>query len=396
MSRNDLMDDILALPVFDTHTHLNIPGVPIPARNVWDIVHYFWFLRELQAAGYPSNAASLDERKRIPLFVEAFERSANTTMHWVVRRIFQDLYGIELSNAESISKADAAVKDSFSNPTWPREVIDRIGVRRIGVNHVEHADFPGLAGVGCALPVNGGIERAPLVDRLVSKADARDSAATVKRTIQQTIDSLQADGIRGIRLDASAFAGSPLPVDDTAIGNRSLDQRQATKLVSQWVLESLSTRGMFAQMFLGVSKDEAGVSGPINDTRLIVDLHALFKQYACEFELVIGAELSNLDAVQAARIFPNVHVGGMWWYNFRQSTYLQSMAYRIEALPAEKSCIVASDARCIEWCYGKIAFIKTILSEFLSERIARGWLSREEALRVAREWLHDAAARRYI
>jgi glucuronate isomerase len=114
------------------------------------------------------------------------------------------------------------------------------------------------------------------------------------------------------------------------------------------------------------------------------------------FELVIGAPGNNMDAVQPARIYPNVHVGGLWWYNFRSSTYRQAMQVRLEAVPASKCALVASDARCIEWCYGKILLVKHLLADFLYDQITLGWIDRSDALWVAREWLHDAAARRYL
>lgn len=116
---------------------------------------------------------------------------------------------------------------------------------------------------------------------------------------------------------------------------------------------------------------------------------------ACPLELVLGSSVDNLDAVQAATIFPNVHVGGMWWYNFRASTYRASMQYRLEGLPPSKSVLVVSDARAIEWCYGKVVLIKRLLAEFLSDQIERGWIGRDDALWVAREWLYGAAAVRY-
>ena len=82
----------------------------------------------------------------------------------------------------------------------------------------------------------------------------------------------------------------------------------------------------------------------------------------------------------------------MWWYNFRPSTYNHALQVRFEAVPASKSAIVASDARCIEWCYGKILLVKMVLADFLCKQIEHGWIDCEGALWVAREWLHDAAA----
>jgi glucuronate isomerase len=154
---------------------------------------------------------------------------------------------------------------------------------------------------------------------------------------------------------------------------------------------------MFAQMFLGVERDVTHRTAmAVNNPRRIIDLYRLFERYNCGFELVVGAPQNNLDAAQAARIYPNVHLGGLWWYNFRQSTYADALQVRVEAVPAEKSAIVASDARCIEWCYGKILLVKWLVADFLHQTVNRGWLSKGDALWVAREWLHDAAARRYL
>jgi len=46
---DELRETILGLPVWDTHTHL--AGGRLPARDFWEIGHYFWFLLELKAAG---------------------------------------------------------------------------------------------------------------------------------------------------------------------------------------------------------------------------------------------------------------------------------------------------------------------------------------------------------
>ena len=107
----------------------------------------------------------------------------------------------------------------------------------------------------------------------------------------------------------------------------------------------------------------------------------------------MGCELNNLDVVQAARIYRNVQAGGLWWFNFRRSTYEQTLHYRFEALPALRSSIVATDARCIEWCYTKSMLVKRITAEFLSDRIDRGWIDTSDAIGVAKSWLHDSAER---
>ena len=71
------------------------------------------------------------------------------------------------------------------------------------------------------------------------------------------------------------------------------------------------------------------------------------------------------------------------------------MQKRFEALPPSKCAFVASDARHIEWCYGKILLVKRLVADFLYDQIALGWIDEETALEVARCWLHDSGADLY-
>ena len=104
MEYQEFFDAILPLEVWDTHTHLR--GAALAARSFWDVGHYFWFLRELLAAGYPAGYRSLSEDERIAAYVRAYHATRNTSMHWVVERIFRDLYGLEITGEASVRAAD--------------------------------------------------------------------------------------------------------------------------------------------------------------------------------------------------------------------------------------------------------------------------------------------------
>ena len=148
MDRQELLQNVLALPVWDTHTHL-VPDL-LPAQTFWDIGHYFWFLRELQAAGYPAQPDELPEDARIDAYLRAFDTTRNTSMNWVVRHILSELYQIELTDAQSIRAADRAVRQSAADPTWPRRVVTKLSIRRICIHAREPTEFKDLPGV-CAI-----------------------------------------------------------------------------------------------------------------------------------------------------------------------------------------------------------------------------------------------------
>lgn len=395
MDRSQWHQEIETLPVFDTHTHLNMPGVPIPARDFWDIAHYFWFQQELWSVGYPTDPDALPEGERIECFVDALHASRNTVWNGIVREMFRNLYGIDLVGAASVHEADAAVRASFQNPDWPRQVIDRLAIRKIAVNNLADADYPELPGVGVAVPSKGELDRAAWSDTILAADHRNQATQAALAALQADVGRLYARGIRGMRVDLT-----PLQQPGMIALPDELPTNPDKAIIDAWLthalLGALGERGMFAQFFIGISSVSNRSSMAINDPTCIPALYPLFERHTCDFEIVVGAPQMNLDAAQAARIYPNVYLGGLWWYNFRSSTYRQTMQVRLEAVPASKSSIVASDARCIEWCYGKILLVKRLLADFLFDQIENGWIDRDTALWVAREWLRDAAARRYL
>lgn len=394
MDRQELLQNILAMPVWDTHTHL-VPN-QLAAQTFWDIGHYFWFLRELQAAGYPAQPEDLPEEARIDAYLRAFNATRNTSMNWVVRHILSELYQIELTDAASIRAADRAVRQSAADPTWPRRVVDKLSIRRICIHDREPTEFKDLPGVSSVAPIDANLAWNALVERTATATDKQAAAERAVTEIDQAVDHLTRLGITCMRapefpfvaLGHSAYADAPL----TAHASRP----EIGVYLGHALYRAMARHAMVAQLFVGVEPTSGGQRIGVDDTKRIPNLHGLFDRYPnCRFELISGAEGNNLDTVQAARVYRNVYVGGMWWYNFRASTYRQSMQYRIEALPSRKCSLVVSDARSIEWCYGKIRLIKHLLAEFLSDQIERGWLDAATALRVARDWLYDSAAALY-
>ena len=163
------------------------------------------------------------------------------------------------------------------------------------------------------------------------------------------------------------------------------------------ILEAFNSHCMTIQSFIGmVRAPEVPICTSLNRTERIFNLHPLFNQYRnIKFEFINAAELNSLDLVQAARIYQNVYPGGLWWFCFRSSIYHMNMAYRVEALPAGRCTLIASDAYTIEWCYGKIRMMKELLADFLLNEISSGNLDSETALFVASEWLFGTANRIY-
>ncbi|NOU97225.1 glucuronate isomerase [Paenibacillus sp. LMG 31456] len=387
--REPFMKEVAGLPVLDTHTHL--VGDRLCAKDFWEIAHYFWFFRELQAAGYPADAMDLPEEERIIQFLAAYRATRNTLMNWVVTNLFQTLYDIELSDEAAVRRADAAVRESSQRDGWAQQVADKLQIRGFVVNIPEHAEFQGMNRNALLIPRIDG----RLGEWVKSIHQAEDPSAVFEEmcaVISKLLDDYQQLGCTGIMTTLPAYearANESYPL------TRGITKDQIMMRLLHKICEELESKGMFLQLFLGVERSWCGTAVPVNDPARILKLTGLFERYSCKFELVVASEINNLDVVQAAWNFPNVHLGGLWWFNFRASTYRDCMQYRSEALPGIKCSLIASDARCIEWSYGKILLVKRLMGEYLYEQVEAGWLDRDTALQLAEAWLYKSAAQRY-
>jgi hypothetical protein len=400
-TREDWREAVADIPVFDTHSHINNPGVPIGAQSIWDIVHYFWFLQELESVGYPKNANDLAEAERIGEFVRAFHLVRSTVWASIVQETVLALYGAELTDEASLLRADEAVREKAQDAAWPRQVLQLVKVTNSTVNSERAADFPGLQKVGVAVPLLPGLQQR--MEQIMEAQDPVAAAGKAAEQVRKDVADIASRGWRGMRVQTNGFENRPQEEIPQAVNHGGqlqpgrVGRAEVEAFLSHAVLDALSEQGMFAQFFLGIyplsgSQNPMAVSAP----RLITNLYPLFERYRCGFELVAGAPGVNMDVAQAARIYPNVHAGGLWWYNFRNSTYLEAMQARLEAVPASKSVILASDARCVEWCFAKTLLVKRLVADFFHQQVRDGWINESDALWVAREWLHDAAARRYL
>ena len=381
---------IEALPVFDAHTHLI--GPKLRAADFWEIVHYFWFLRELTAAGYPSDYDSMPENVRIPHFLAAFHKTASTAMNYSVRRIFKDLYDIEITDGASVRDANERVKASNGKTGWQKEVAAKGHIRRAIVNKVQDKDFEGIAEVGLLLPrIDGPLHN--WASEIHQSDKKRQAAEKCREQLDTLITGFHSQGTAGIMTTINTLTKKTGGNGHKNTAFADYDDCLIFMLHSLCAIAE--QKGLAVQFFLGIGRDYGRDAAPINRTDRVLNLYGLFEGYQCPFDLVMGSEINTMDVVQASVIFPHVTAGGLWWYNFRPSSFHDSMAKRFEALPSCKSYLAISDARCIEWCYGKNVLIKKLVADFLWQKIGEGWINEPAALKIAEDWLNNTPDKLY-
>lgn len=375
MNKKDFIQRILELPVFDTHSHINAPGRPLAARNFADLGHYFWLAQQLKGVGW-QEPETMNEAAAEAYF-NAFIKTENTAMNWCLRRILRDLYGVVIRSAEDLMVADRIIRERSDSEEHVRETCRKANIRHITQNLVSQAVFPMLPDLGVLVAdtLNGPVSA-------FMEAPSEDAVGVAVSSLHAAVDAMVAAGQKGARIDFNLF--------------ESIGETSWREALLEAIFSRLHDHGMFVQMFIGMKRHPRG-SFPQNDPLRITGLIPFFQNYPdCRFELVCAAEGNCVDVVQAAVMNPNVHPGGLWWYTFRPSMVRQTLEQRMEALAPLKCPVLASDATCIEWCYGKTMLVKSLIAEFLAGKVDAGWISEECALRAASAWLHDAPAAYYL
>jgi glucuronate isomerase len=405
----DLHHEIQALPVFDTHTHMDTAGEQctkgLYAQNFFHICWYFWFLRELEATGYPYNSVRElqpeefeEEAQRIHT---ALQQTQNTYWTNTVMQAMENLYGIRPDSVENILELNEVMASKQDDPEWGNSVLAKLNIRKIGTQ-------PDTKGV-CAR-IEDKIVDTPFmsfggyVKQIRAAAKPAEAIEQTLSDIQSLLSEYHARGVRTIRPEwpFKPHMGEATQKDFTS--TELEDDANLRQFLGHRVFEMFNEHGFNLQIFFGmcfdhiqeVSDEPLIRTYALNDPKYVCNMHNIFESYLnVTFELFCASELSSLDMVQAARIYPNVYPGGMWWFNFRRSVCDKSMQYRLEALPANRCSIVASDARCVEWTYIKVLYIKKVMAHFFHKQIEEGWISKDTAIYTARHWLHDTAAELY-
>lgn len=382
-----LNEQIMALPVWDTHNHL--AGESFKAQNFWELGHYFWFRRELEAAGYPRNAMDLPEAERAEAFMNALALTANTTWTQVFRQSMVDLFGIELNEPEDIFRINERLVETREDPDWSAKVLDRIGVKRLSIQWRARNMDNGLHEIKDRHHYYAIFNPCSDEDlgNIIRTRNATKAAEKILEEKKAELDEYLANGVRVFRFRMHVETTDQGDVmEKPGLSRREKNIWKIQQYLSHSVLEYMNDKNVHLQLFFGLG----GGLMPANDHDQMQEWGPLFKKYdGITFELFTASHIQSMNMVQAARSYINVYPAGLWWLTYRRSLFLDSMQYRIEALPACRSAIVATDARRVEWVYIKTLMLKRVLVEFMEQQVVDGWLTQEQAVEAARWWLFD-------
>ena len=408
-----IRDAIANVKVVDPHCHLRVDKPS--ADNLGDIAlyHHVWVelvsagmdVREVSKAGLPRECADpgMDPAEGVRRALPWLRLIRNTTLGLFLRRLLEDLYGIEGGLTEAnLDQALRVVEERGADRTWMDVVLrGRCGIERS--ISVEPGGTPYCERMAQAR------ECAPM-NLANGKLTPREVLAGCDKTLGREIrGASDYDDYLALRVEA-------LPADDLRLVGMWLDPRMRGPLLHEDAVDSILRKareglplndaeiGLFC--FYGVTRLLERIRNtPVRAIHAIVGAevlppHRSITQWSGDFAGGLGriagafedfhfmtstaADQFSQDLGALAKHVPNISVAAYWWHTLYPWYIRKAIETRIDMVPMNKIVAFFSDAYHAEWCYPKLRMVKEIWGDVLTERVARGWMDVDTALDLTR------------
>ena len=433
MEFNELSLDLEAslgeIAMLDAHTHLD--SAHLTARGLHDILLYHMLVSDMASAGsldrerLPEEPSDEEARIRIERAILYLPAIANTSCHWCLRMILEDLYGwkkpVTLGNWREL---DALIRERFHEQDWAGRILDKAGIvrssteywRRREGNHDDLLQY-NLEWAFFARSQWGEFDTA-IYELEKSWSDGTPgtplpiapgaSRRKVPREINGTDDIHQAldnyvDAIPALVLSTAQHISTDIDyrvVDEKTMASALRRRRKAgpaeRDIYASFILEEFFKRfekrnkGQVFQFSLGAEPLPHETASRIGQ-RTIAQLADMIARHPdIRFQCFLSSSHANQSLCTIIRELPNFSLAGFWWHNFFPSIMERVMEERLDMLSTSHQIGFFSDAYTLEWSYAKAMMVRKVMSRVLARKIQLGQYDKESALAVAKSILYES------
>jgi len=405
-----LSEAVNALDLVSTHEHLLSEEERYASRPDFFVLADHYAINDLVSAGLPADdLAPLRDRtqpaaKRWALFEPWWRHTRFTGYGQALRIAVRDLYGIEEVSAGNIARLNDAIAAANQPGLYRRILKDRMKLR-YGVLDDYWRGEP--------------VRPDPLYFRLARKFDwfcTPTNPAAVKRMEEVTgvsitsLDSL----VRALerRFQQSLDAGMKA-VKSTIAYQRELHFADPARQEASAAFDALmrgdatSRRPLEDFMFRQVVRlaeahrlpfqihtgIQAGNANIIANTRPLLAANLLQAYPTVRFDLFHTGWPWTSEVMAMAKMFPNAFVDFCWTHILSPASARQALDEMIGAVPANKILGFGGDYRHVELTYAHSVIARDNITRVLAARVEAKEMTEDEALALARAFLHDNPAR---
>jgi glucuronate isomerase len=425
----DLYDEIMKLPVFDAHTHVDADH--LAARGLHDILLYHMLITELYSAGCPDSERLSEEpdeeevTRRIERALPYLPYIENTSCFWICKRILKDLYGWEERiTKENWRRLHDIIRTKYTAPSWPRQIMAKANVEKLSTEYwrrkdgrandilefaLEWAFFDrcqwqdqyDIALVELEVTWDKHSPGSPLPVTITGELNIPRRLKTlddVHEAMNHYCDIIPYDEIVCVNQNFSTDVRyRPVSADEMSAalkrrGEAGPEERDIyICYLQEYLLVELEKRRSRVVVPMGIAAEplpfESGTK--FRDDSVFDYARMVYRHPKIEFVAFIASASHNQHFCTLCRELPNLYLIGYWWHNFFPSYIYKIMKERLEMLPVNKNIGFFTDGYCLDWVYGKSILIRRIMSDVLGEKIAAGYSTESPALDIAKALLQD-------
>ncbi len=345
---------------------------------------------------------SLEERwQALEPYWEAIRNTAYAKETLIAVR---DLFGIEDLNRETYVPLSKAIADS-RRPGWYRHVMKEKANIAVAVTDSQMTDVDG--------EIFAPVMRLDHFIGVRSRADL----AFLERESGTVIHSLD-DLVRAMRVVLEKYvAGGVVGIKSGLAYERTLQYDKVTRNEAETVFNRIAGHlgegpswreakplqdymmhqiiratieaGLPMQIHTGLQEGNENIITNANPTHLV----NLFVEYReAKFDLFHGGYPYIHEWATLAKNFANVYADMAWVHIISPSIGRSLLHELIETVPGNKIMACGGDAVTVEMAYGHARMAREVVARVLVEKVEEGYLTEDEAIRLAGKMLRDNPA----
>ena len=389
----DIYQRLDALPILDTHTHVDWKTGT--ASNIGEILSYHYYTEMTNSAKFKNSDFPSDPEVLTRRILPDLALIRNTVQYdWLmtISREYLQLHPSEWRPANWQYIFDCSV-EVMGRSEWRQEMIAQSHIVRVFLTNQYDDDLEGLD-TAFYTPC---LRIEPFVLGMGEAADREKMAAFLGRPIRTTADfegaidmtfgKFVAHGMGYAAMSIPAgFKTFPVLLEDA---RRLLDKATAGTV---WTEDERQTWGAYAMnciaeacrkfgrpfhLMIGVNREAYAQGDPKGGRDLFDSVNSmrgydylLNTYWDVRFPVAVLADTTGLELTAAAWIRHNVYPSGHWWFSNQPTDIAREIRRRLNAVPGNKIIGYFSDAYYLEFILPKFRMYKFELASALAERMA--------------------------
>jgi predicted TIM-barrel fold metal-dependent hydrolase len=361
------------------------------------------WIRKMQTLAVPSKTGmSLEERWNA--FAPFWENIRFTGYGICLRIALRDIFAFDDITGKTYEPLSRAIAES-ARPGWYRHVLkDKAGISmsilddyRTDVDREFFAPVVRLEHFAC--PVSRGDLRLIEADTGTSIHSLDDLSAAMNTALDRYVR----EGAVGIKIGIAyrrtlLFEKTPRGEADRVFsrlfcglgeGPSWEEARPLQDYMFHEMVRSAAERGLPIQIHTGLQEGNGNILAHSNPLLLT----NLFLEYPrARFDVFHGGYPFMGELLSLAKNFPGVHLDLSWLYIISPSAAAETLHRAIEMVPANKIFAFGGDFIIPEGAYGHAVLARQTISRVLTEKIEDGYLTEEDAGRLAVRILRSGPA----